>query len=124
MEAAAALGFAAVGALHIAPGLAFFAPGLLKRLYGDGAEGAVGLMLQHRAALLGVVGVLCLVAALVPPWRAAAVTAGALSMTAYLALWAGASGEPRAALRRIAIADMCALPILLAAAWAGSVTPT
>lgn len=109
--------FIGVGLVHLLPGLAFVQPQLLTRLYGAGAEGAVLLMLRHRAALLGTVGVVLVAAALIPSWRMPAVVVGGLSMVTYLGLWLGA-GPHRQGLQRIALVDAVALPALLAAGWA------
>jgi hypothetical protein len=113
-EGVAAAIYAAVGLVHLAPGLAFFAPAMITRLYGAGADGAVLLMLRHRAALLGCVGIVLLIAAAAPAWRPAATLVGCLSMASYLALWLGA-GADRKSLQTIALVDGVALPALLAA---------
>jgi hypothetical protein len=113
----AALIYGAVGVLHLLPGLALFAPRMLARLYGGAADGPVLLMLQHRAALLGLVGGLLLAAAFLPAWRAPAAIAGVVSMATYLWLYLRAPAASRAPLRGIAIADGLALPALLAAVW-------
>jgi hypothetical protein len=109
---AAAAIFAAVGVIHLVPGLAFLAPAMITRLYGAGADGAVLLMLRHRAALLGIVGIVLIVGAAMAPWRPAATLVGALSMASYLLLWLGA-GPHRKPLQRIALIDAIALPALL-----------
>lgn len=112
-----ALIFGAVGVLHLLPGLAFFAPKLLTRLYGSLAQGPVLLMLQHRAVLLMIVGALLMFAAFYEDWRLRAAAAGVISMAAYLWLYARAPAVDRAPLHRIAIADTVALPALLGAVW-------
>jgi hypothetical protein len=109
--------FAVVGLVHLVPGLAAFSPAVLKRLYGGGAEGPVLLMLQHRGALLGLVGLLLLIAAFAPSWRDPAAFAGAVSMASYLLLWLGAAPAHRKPLQSIAVVDAIALPALLLAAW-------
>jgi uncharacterized membrane protein len=114
IEGAAAAIYAAVGLVHLLPGLAFFAPTMITRLYGSGADGAVLLMLRHRAALLGVVGIVLVIAAALPSWRPAATLVGALSMASYFTLWLGA-GAFRKPLQKIALVDAVALPALLAA---------
>lgn len=115
MELFAIAILAGVGVVHLLPGLAFFRPALLEKLYGAGTSGAARLMLQHRAALLGLVGALLAASTVLPEWRPAAICAGLWSMLTYLWLWLGAGAE-RAALQRIAIVDAIAAPALLVAA--------
>jgi hypothetical protein len=109
--------FVAVSLVHLTPGLAAFSPAMLKRLYGDGAEGPVLLMLQNRGALLGLVGLLLLIAAFVPSWRDAATFAGVVSMGSYLAFWLAASPADKKPLQSIALVDAIALPLLFIALW-------
>jgi hypothetical protein len=113
-EGVAAAIYAAVGLVHLLPGLAFFAPAMISWLYGSGADGAVLLMLRHRASLLGGVGIVLLIAVALPAWRPAATLVGGLSMASFLALWLGA-GPNRKALQTIALVDAIALPALAAA---------
>jgi hypothetical protein len=101
--------------LHLLPALAAVRPAMLTRLYGVTAADASYPLLQHRAALFGVVLVIALWAAFDPGVRRLASVAGALSMVSFLAIW-WASGAP-AALRPIAVADLIGLPILAYATW-------
>jgi hypothetical protein len=101
--------------VHLAPALALVWPAMLTRLYGVERGGDLFLLMQHRAALFGVVLIACIWAALDPSVRRPAVVATGLSMVSFLALWALA-GQP-ASLRTIALADAAALPALAYVAW-------
>ena len=68
------------------------------------------LLVQHRAALFGIVLIACAWAAFDPSVRGPAVVATALSMLSVLVLWSLA-GAP-ASLRTIALAAAVALPAL------------
>lgn len=77
--------FAALGALHIVPALAAVRPTRLASLYGVSSHDAVLLtLLQHRAVLLGVVGLLMLAGAFHPQLRWICLVFGALSMGSFL----------------------------------------
>ena len=106
----------AVGLLNLFPSIAFFAPSALRRLYGGGADGAMLLMLRHRAALLGIVGGGLLASAFLPEIRTPAIVAGFVSMGSYVWLWLIASPEVKKPLQRVAILDLAALPVLALAA--------
>jgi hypothetical protein len=73
------------------------------------------VLLHHRALLLALVGILCLSGNDVP-WCTAALLAAAINVVGFLGFYAF-YGNPAAALRTIAIADLVALPPLALAAW-------
>jgi len=89
--------------------------GQLQTLYGMSLAGAdLLLLLQHRAVVIGVVGLLLLAAAIRPALRPAASVAGLLSMGSYLFL-ALPLGEHNTELQRVFWADVIALVSLLLA---------
>lgn len=104
-----------LAALHLMPAVAFFHPALIARLYGVEAGGIGFALLQHRAALFGLVVVVCLAALFDPAVRRLAVVAVAISMVSFLFVYA-TGGQP-AALRGIAIADGVGLMPLAYVAW-------
>jgi hypothetical protein len=97
------------------PALALVRPALISRMYGiePGSDGFV--LIHHRAALFGVIFVICIWAAFDPSVRHLAAIAVGISMGSFVLIWkrSGAS----LALRSIAIADMAGLPILAFAGW-------
>lgn len=101
--------------IHALPALALFRPALLTQLYGVEAGSTVHLLLHHRAALFLVIVVVCLFAIFRPETRQLATVALAVTMLAFLALYAGAGSPP--ALRTIAIADLAGLPFVAYAGW-------
>lgn len=112
-----AIAFAIVGAIHLLPIAPVFVPETLSRLYGIApADSTLLVLMRHRAALLGLVGILCLWAIWAPSVRPAALLAAAINIVAFLGFYA-AYGSPAGALRTIALADLVALPPLAFAAW-------
>jgi hypothetical protein len=107
--------WAVLALVHLTPAFALVRPALITRLYGVGRGSALFLLMQHRAALFGVVLIACIWATLDPSVRRPAAVATALSMLSFLALWSLA-GAP-ATLRSIALADAVALPALAYVAW-------
>ena len=107
--------WALLALLHAVPAFAAVRPSLIASLYGVDRGGDTYALLQHRAALFGVVLVVSLWAMIDPATRRLASVAVALSMLSFLAIYWHA-GAP-SSLRSIAIADIAGLPVLLAAAW-------
>jgi hypothetical protein len=109
------LGWLLLVLIHTSPATAFFAPGLIERLYGVPPEGELGLLLQHRAALFLAVLTACAVPAFHVPSRKLATLVVAISMLTFLWLYLrGGSPEP---LRTIFIADLVGLAPLALVAW-------
>ncbi|HZG46343.1 MAG TPA: hypothetical protein VEZ41_08750 [Allosphingosinicella sp.] len=111
----AAIAWLVLAAIHLLPALALLRPQLITALYGVESGSVGALLLQHRAALFGVVLLVCLWAAFQPDVRRLAVIAVAISMISFLILYWGQGSPP--ALRMIAIADLVGLPFLALAAW-------
>ena len=104
-----------LGLIHAVPALAAVRPDLLTRLYGVARTEGTFVLLQHRAALFGVVVIVCAWAAVQPAVRPLASVAVAVSMLSFLLLYYGAGQPP--ALRTIAIADGAGLLPLAFVAW-------
>lgn len=101
--------------VHLVPGIAFFAPSLVLRLYGVAADSPLFPLLHHRAALFVVVLLICIWAAVDPGVRQLAAVAAAVSMLGFLGIY-WCAGQPPS-LRTIALVDLAGLPVLLFAGW-------
>jgi uncharacterized membrane protein len=90
--------------------------GQLTRLYGVAADdpNAV-ILLQHRALLFGLLGVLLITAAFRPELRAVALVAGLVSTVSFLVIALGVGGY-NAQVARVVVADVLAVVLLLLAA--------
>jgi hypothetical protein len=101
--------FAVAGIINVLPLAGLAGSSGLQRLYGIAiGDPNLQIMLQHRAVLIGAVGVVLLVAAWRPQWQTAAAVAGLLSMGSYV-LTAFAVGGYSAALQRVVVADAIAM---------------
>ncbi len=119
MERLVRLAWGVLVLVHAAPAMALVVPGALRRLYGLELGGDLRVLLVHRSALFLALVVLSAFAVVDPPVRRAAGVAVAISVVAYLAVYAQA-GFPGGALRRVALVDTFALvPLVtvLVAAW-------
>lgn len=108
--------------IHASPAAAFFAPGLIERLYAVPPTGEIGLMLQHRAALFLAVLAACAVAAFHAPSRRLATLVVAISMLTFL--WLFLRGGSPERLRTIFIADLIGLAPLALVSWDAWLRPT
>jgi hypothetical protein len=97
-----------LAAVHLPPAAVLLFPALTERMYGVAADGQIGLLLVHRAALFAAVVAVCVYAALEPAARRAATILVGLSVLSFLVLYARASAPP-GPLRTIALADAAAL---------------
>jgi len=104
-----------LAAVHAAPALAVLRPVLLARLYGIAPADPAFVLIQHRAALFMCVMIACLWATFDPGVRRLAVLITAISVLSFLMLFALA-GSP-VALRGIAMVDLAAVPLLIAAGY-------
>lgn len=119
MERLVQLAWGLLALVHAAPAMALVVPGALRRLYGLELGGDLRVLLVHRSALFLALVALCAFAVVDPAVRRAAGVAVAISVVAYLAVYAQA-GFPEGALRRVALVDAFALvPLVtvLVAAW-------
>jgi len=104
------------GVIHLLPLPGILGAGQLTRLYGVAADDPnVGILLQHRAVLFGLLGVLLIAAAFRPDLRAVALIAGLVSTVSFLAIAWGVGGY-NAQVARVVAADLLAVVLLLVAA--------
>lgn len=104
------------GVIHLLPLPGILGAGQLTRLYGVSANDPnVGILLQHRAVLFGLLGVLLIAAAFRPDLRAVALIAGLVSTASFLAIAWGVGGY-NAQVARVVAADALAVILLLVAA--------
>lgn len=115
-EAVTKVSWAVLALIHASPAAVLFAPGLLKRLYGVDADGALGVLLIHRGALFLAVVSVCLLAMFEPSARQAACLVTAISVISFLLVYAQAGMAP-GALRTVALMDLVALAPLAWVAW-------
>ncbi|MGB5725088.1 MAG: hypothetical protein WBM39_11810 [Parasphingorhabdus sp.] len=101
--------------IHLPPFVAFFMPSLITKLYSISPDDPNFALFHHRAALFGVVMIICLWAAFDPNVRKAAFAVTALSMISFLAIYFG-YGQPQS-LRTIALVDGLGLPFLAYVGW-------
>ena len=107
---------ALAGIIHLLPLPGALGAPQLGRLYGVAVEDPnLAILLQHRAVLFGLLGVLLLAAAFRPDLRAVALIAGLASTVSFLAIAWGVGGyNPQ--LARVVAADIAAVALLLMAA--------
>jgi hypothetical protein len=109
-----------VGAIQLLPAVGMFGANRLSALYGIVvAEPGLELLLRHRAALFGLIGVFCIVAAFVPSLQSAALAAGAVSVLSFLLLAQRIDGL-NSQLRRVVAVDIVAAALLAAGVGARS----
>jgi hypothetical protein len=107
---------ALAGIIHLLPLPGVLGAGQLRRLYGVGADDPnLGILLQHRAVLFGLLGALLLAAAFRPELRTVALIAGLVSTVSFLVIALGVGGyNPQ--VTRVVAADGLAVVLLLVAA--------
>ena len=103
------------GVIHLLPLPGVLGAGQLTRLYGVAADDPnVGILLQHRAVLFGLLGVLLIAAAFRHELRAVALIAGLVSTLSFLVIALNAGGY-NSQVARVVAADVVAVVLLLAA---------
>jgi hypothetical protein len=107
--------WAILALIHLLPSIAFFIPSLITRLYDVASDDVNFALLQHRAALFGVVVIACIWAAFDPGTRKLTFVLTAFSMISFLLIF-GIYGQP-SALRSIAFVDLIGLPFLAYVGW-------
>jgi hypothetical protein len=108
------------GIIHLLPVPGVIGATNLGRLYGiNVSDPNTAILLQHRALLFGILGVLMLAAIPLPFLRITAFLVGLVSAASFIvvALWVGNYG---AEIKRVVIADMVAV-LLLAAGLASEI---
>ena len=104
------------GVVHLLPVVGLIGPGRLQALYGVAvSEPNLEILLRHRAALFGLLGLLMLYAAARPHYRVLAVVGGLVSVVSFLVLAAMVGGY-NGHLARVVTVDVVALVLLVAAA--------
>lgn len=99
--------------IHLLPVAGVLGGPRFQVLYGiTVTDGSVAILLQHRALLFAIVGLLLLGGAVHAPWRWPALLAGLISVIGFLAI-AGLDGGGNPALARVARVDLVALASLL-----------
>lgn len=110
-----------LAAIHASPAIALVRPALITSLYGVDRGAAVFPLLHHRAALFGVIVLVCVWAMVDPASRRVAAVAVAVSMVSFLTIFLLGGSPP--GLRSIALADSIGLPALGYVAWRAFVAP-
>lgn len=107
---------AAVGLLNFAPVVAVTSRARVRAAYRvEVASADLELLLRHRAVLFGILGGFILVSSVMPALRWPAIIAGLVNMISFIAL-AARIEHRNIAIRRVALADMVGVIVLLAAA--------
>jgi hypothetical protein len=102
------------GLIHLLPVPGVLGAGTLARLYGiEVPDPNTAILLQHRALLFGILGVLMLAAIPFPSLRGVALWVGLASAASFVvvALWVGGFND---AVRRVVVADVVAAVALVA----------
>jgi hypothetical protein len=108
--------FVLAGIIHLLPLPGLLGPDHLRRLYGIAVDDAnMGILLQHRAVLFGLLGGLLIAAAFRPELRVAALVMGIGSTVSFLVIaWSAGGYNPQ--LARVVYADIAAVLLLVVAA--------
>jgi len=102
------------GLIHLLPVPGVMGVGTLARLYGiEVKDPNTAILLQHRALLFGVLGVLMLSAVALPWLRVTALTVGLFSAASFIVV-ATAVGGYHPAIGRVVVADVWACVLLAA----------
>ena len=104
-----------VGVIHLLPVTGLLGRQQLAELYGLAVdEPNLEILMRHRAALFGALGLFLIVAAFTPALQLHAFTAGLLSVGSFLWLaWSVGGYNPQ--IRRVVVADLVALLCLIVA---------
>lgn len=104
---------AGIGLLHLLPAIGVFSSDRLQRMYGVSIDSPdLAILLRHRAALFGIVGVLLLIGAFNPAWRLMALTVGTVSVMSFLII-AELSPKRGDGIQRVVIIDYVAWMMLV-----------
>lgn len=103
------------GLTHLIPLTGVLGATSLAHLYGVNIQDPNLLVLmQHRAVMFGLIGLLLLAGAAVPAYRLIALIGGLISVASFVAL-AWSSGRYNSALARVVNVDLCLTGCLMAA---------
>jgi hypothetical protein len=114
-EWASRITFCIVGLIHLLPLVGVTGRTALEKAYGIPVESPdLQLLLQHRAVLFGLLGLVCLIAAFNTSWRPAVWCAAMISTSSFMLLaWLAPSYN--AAIARVVWFDIIAIAMLLLA---------
>ncbi len=116
MELLIRIGLVGVGVIHLLPIMGVTGSAALARLYGlTISDPNLLILLQHRAVLFAIVGLLQFAAVFRVEWRPLALAVGAVSVVSFLAV-ALLVGDYNAEIARVVWADVLALLLLAVAA--------
>lgn len=116
MELLIRIGLVGVGVIHLLPIMGVTGAAALARLYGlTISDPNLLILLQHRAVLFAIVGLLQFAAVFRVEWRPLALAVGAVSVVSFLAV-ALLVGGYNAEIARVVWADVLALLLLAVAA--------
>jgi hypothetical protein len=116
MELLIRIGLVGVGVIHLLPIMGVTGAAALARLYGlTISDPNLLILLQHRAVLFAIVGLLQFAAVFRVEWRPLALAVGAVSVVSFLAV-ALLVGDYNAEIARVVWADVLALLLLAVAA--------
>lgn len=116
MELLIRIGLVGVGVIHLLPIMGVTGAAALARLYGlTISDPNLLILLQHRAVLFAIVGLLQFAAVFRAEWRPLALAVGAVSVVSFLAV-ALLVGDYNAEIARVVWADVLALLLLAVAA--------
>lgn len=105
-----------VAVIHLLPAYGVLGARELSALYGTASlDGELRLLMRHRAAMFGTIGVFLLAAAFHPPLQTAALLVAAASLVSFL-LIARSSAPYNAHIAKIVLVDVAALCALVVAA--------
>jgi len=108
MKTVASLALLIAGLIHLLPVPGVLGVGVLAKLYGiDVADPNTAILLQHRALLFGVLGVLMWSAIALPALRVPVLFVALFSAASFVAV-ALAVGGYNAAIQRVVVADVVA----------------
>jgi hypothetical protein len=114
MKVVSIVALVVAGLIHLLPVSGVASPQALTRLYGiEVTDPNTAILLQHRALLFGVLGVLMLSAAALPSLRLAALGVGLFSAASFIAV-AFVVGGYNASIGRVVTADVIAAVLLAA----------
>lgn len=116
MKTALTIALLLVGLLNFLPVLGVLSAQRIESAYGvDVTSPDLEILLRHRAVLFGIVGTFIIASALRPELRWPAIAAGLVSMVSFVLL-AQMVGGYSAPIRKIVVADVVGIVVLMVAA--------
>ncbi|MDQ1921237.1 phosphopantetheine adenylyltransferase [Massilia pseudoviolaceinigra] len=101
--------------IHLIPATGVLGESHLAQLYGVRIQDPnLLILMQHRAVMFGLLGLLLVAAALIPAWRSLAYFAGLVSVTSFVIV-AWSVGNYNSSVGRVVMADIAVAACLLVA---------